>query len=300
MADQDIEMIRLRDGRQLAFTEYGEPNGAPVMLFHGNPSSRLSWGLIPGSPFRPHLRLIAPDRPGFGGSDFQPGRQLLDWPDDMCDLADALGLGRFAVLGVSGGGPATLACAWKIPQRLTAVGVVSSPCPTDVPGVTEGMSGTNRTLFFLAHYAPVLIRLNMAFLGYLARKDRLVEQLVYKMADVDRDMLERREIRQYLASGFAEALRRGGAGSAHELVINHGRPWGFSLEEIGIPVHLWQGERDPSVPPSMGRYLSQTIPNCEATFVPGAGHLWILDHVGEVLDRLVPDSRNATTGAERT
>jgi pimeloyl-ACP methyl ester carboxylesterase len=284
---QKGDTLRLRDGRELAYAEYGDPDGRPLMLFHGNPSSRLSWGLIPDSPFRPCLRLIAPDRPGFGRSDFQPGRQLLDWPNDVCELADALALNRFAVLGVSGGGPATLACAWKIPERLTAAGVVSSPCPTDVSGVTEKRSRTNRTLFFLTQHAPPLVRLNMAFLAYLARRDRLVERLVYKMANVDKAIVERPEIREYLAMGFAEALRQGGAGSAHELVINHGRPWGFALEDIHIGVHSRQGEEDPSVPPAMGRYLAQTIPNCKATFIPGAGHLWIVDHVGEVLDALV-------------
>ena len=290
MGTQSDETLRLRDGRRLAYAEYGDPSGSPVMLFHGNPSSRLSWGLIPGSPFRPRLRLIAPDRPGFGHSDFQTGRQLLDWPDDVCELADALGLRRFAVLGVSGGGPATLACAWKIPERLTAVGVVSSPCPADAPGVTEGMSRTNRTLFLLAKRAPALVRLNMSFLAYLARTDRLVERLVYKMADVDKALVQRPDVRRYLAAGFTEALRQGGAGSAHELVINHGRPWGFALEDIEIGVQLWQGEEDPSVPPAMGRYLAQTIPHCEATFIAGAGHLWIVDHVGDVLDALVHSS----------
>ena len=289
MATRNDNALRLSDGRQLAYAEYGDPSGSPVILFHGNPSSRLSWGLIPGSPFRPDLRLIAPDRPGFGRSDFQPSRQLLDWPDDVCELADALGLRHFAVLGVSGGGPAALACAWKIPERLSVVGVVSSPCPTDAPGVTEGMSRTNQTLFLLAKHAPVLVRLNMAFLAYLARRDCLVERLVYKMADVDKALVQRPEIRHYLAAGFAEALRQGGAGSALELVINHARPWGFPLEDIEIGVHLWQGEEDPSVPPAMGRYLAQAIPNCEATFIPDAGHLWIVDHVGEVLDALVPN-----------
>ncbi len=282
-------LLQLRDGRRLCFAEYGDPSGSPVMLFHGNPSSRLSWGLIPGSPFRDHVRLIAPDRPGFGRSDFQPGRQLLDWPDDVCELADFLGLSRFALLGISGGGPAALACAWKIPDRLTAVGVVSSPCPTDVPGATTGMSRTNRAIFFLACHAPGLIRLNMTYLAYLARRDRLLERLVYKMADADKALLSRPEIRRYLSAGFAEALRQGGRGSAHEIIINHGRPWGFSLEEIEIEVHLWQGEDDPSVPPSMGRYLARALPRCHATFIPGAGHLWGLEHVGEVLDALLPD-----------
>ena len=295
MVSRNDDMLELRDGRRLCFAEYGDPGGSPVLLFHGNPSSRLSWGLIPGSPFRPDLRLIAPDRPGFGGSDFQPGRRLLDWPDDVGELADSLGLERSAVLGASGGGPAALACASKIPERLTAVGLVGSPCPTDAPGATEGMSRTNRTLFFLARHAPGLIRLNMAYLAYLARRDRLVERLVYKMADVDQGMLRRREVRQYLSAGFAEAFRQGGAGSAHEILINHGRPWGFSLEDIGIVVHLWQGEEDPSVPPSMGRYLARTLPNCEATFIPGAGHLWSLDHIREVLDALVPGREPGST-----
>ena len=88
-------------------------------------------------------------------------------------------------------------------------------------------------------------------------------------------------------SGTSAPPRR--TGSAHELVINHGRPWGFPLEDIEIGVHLWQGEEDPSVPPAMGRYIAQTIPSCEATFIAGAGHLWIVDHVGDVLDALVPD-----------
>ncbi len=297
MTTRDENFIHLSDGRRLCFAEYGNPDGVPVFMFHGNPSSRLSWGHIPGSPFRPDLRLIAPDRPGFGRSDFQPGRRLVDWPDDVCALADALGVQRFAVLGVSGGGPAALSCAWKIPERLSAVGVISSPCPSDVPGVSEGMSGTNRTIFFLARHAPFALRLNMAFLARLARSDRLVERMTYKMAAVDREMVRRPEVRRYLSQGFAEALSQGGAGSAHELVINHGRPWGFSLEEIAIEVKLWQGEADPSVPPAMGRYLAQTISRCDATFVPGAGHLWLVDHVGDVLDALIPrkvkDSSNA-------
>lgn len=301
MVTREDKTLRLRDGRQLAFAEYGDPRGPPVMLFHGNPSSRLSWDLIPGSPVRPDLRLIAPDRPGFGRSDFQPNRRLLDWPDDVGALADALGLERFAVLGVSGGGPATLACASKIPHRLSAVGIVSCPGPTDAAEATEGMSKTNRALFFLARHAPPLIKANMAFLAYLARKDRLVEMLVYKMATVDKEMLLRPEIRRYLAMGFAEALRQGGAGSAHELVINHGRPWGFSLADIKVPVQLWQGEDDPSVPPSMGRYLANTIPNCQATFIADTGHLWVLDHLGEVLDALVPDRRAVVTvGPKKT
>ena len=111
---KDTDIPRLSDGRQLAYAEYGDPNGEP-----GNPNSRLLYGLMPGSPFQPGLHRIAPDRPGYGLSDFYPrGRTAADYPDDVVALADSLELDRFAAFSASGGGPSALACAWKILQRL--------------------------------------------------------------------------------------------------------------------------------------------------------------------------------------
>ena len=113
--------VHLPDKRRLAYAEYGDANGFPVLLFHGLPGSRLSWGLLPGNPFCPGLRIVAPDRPGYGRSDAMPRRTLLDWAEDVSNLADALEIQRFAIIGVSGGGPGALACAWKMPDRLTAL-----------------------------------------------------------------------------------------------------------------------------------------------------------------------------------
>lgn len=286
---RDDNVLRLSGGRRLGYAEYGDADGDPIFLFHGNPGSRLSWGLLPGSPFRPGLHLIAPDRPGFGLSDFQPGRTFADWPDDVVALGDALALTRFAVAGVSGGGPYALACAWQIQQRLTAVGVISSVGPLDAPQATEGMSRTNRVLFLLARRAPWLIRLNMKFLACLVRRspDKLIKRLIFKMADVDKAIVTRPEIREFVRQDFPEAFRQGGRGSAYELTL-YARPWPIRLERISMEVHLWQGEADSSVPPSMGRYLAGALPNCHATFIPNAGHLWIVDHMDEVLSTLVP------------
>src|SRR4030042_1974723 len=134
--------IVLWDGRHLAYAEYGDPRGKPVFLFHGIPGSRI---------FRPPpddltaangVRLITVDRPGYGGSDFQPGRRILEWPADVCALADVLGLERFAVCGHSAGGPYVLACAAFIPQRLTAAGVISGLGPVDAPGMPAPQSST--------------------------------------------------------------------------------------------------------------------------------------------------------------
>ena len=108
-------VLRLADGRRLGFAEYGASGGQPLLFFHGTPGARLVAGFAHQSALRLNVRLIAPERPGFGRSDFQAGRRILEWPDDVAALADALGLERFAVAGVSGGAPYALACAWRLP-----------------------------------------------------------------------------------------------------------------------------------------------------------------------------------------
>ncbi len=156
--------FQLSDGRRLAYAEYGAVTGVPVFLFHGLPGSRLAWGLLPNDPLPSDLRIVAPDRPGYGGSDPKPGRTLLDWAEDVMELANALEIQKFAIVGVSGGGPGALACAWKMPERLTCAGVVSSAAPTDAPGVFEGMSLTNRFFMKLAWHVPWLSTLNVRLL----------------------------------------------------------------------------------------------------------------------------------------
>jgi pimeloyl-ACP methyl ester carboxylesterase len=159
--------IQLSGKRLLAYAEYGDPGGVPVFLFHGLPGSRLAWGLLPDNPFPPGLRIVAPDRPGYGRSDPNPYHTLLDWANDVTQLADALAIDTFAIVGISGGGPGALACAWKMPERVTSVGVVACPAPTDASGVFKGMSRTNRFFMKLAWRLPRLSTLNVRFLASL-------------------------------------------------------------------------------------------------------------------------------------
>ncbi len=129
----------------------------------------------------------------------------------------------------------------------------------------------------------------MKFLASLVRRspDKLIKRLIFKMADVDKAIVARPEIRDFVRQDFPEAFRQGGRGSAYDLAL-YARSWPIRLERIIMEVHLWQGEADSSVPPSMGRYLARALPNCHATFIPNAGHLWIVDHMDEVLATLVP------------
>ena len=122
-------LLELSDGNRLCWAEYGDPEGTTIFVFHGNPGSRLSWGAMPGSPFLQGVRLVAPDRPGYGRTGFK-SLALQRWPNDMAELANHLGIAKFAVFGPSGGAPYALACAWKIPDRVTAVAVFGAASST--------------------------------------------------------------------------------------------------------------------------------------------------------------------------
>jgi pimeloyl-ACP methyl ester carboxylesterase len=282
--------LSLPGGRQLAFAEYGNPDGQPVMLFHGLPGSRLVWGGLPGEPFPPGLRIIAPDRPGYGRSDPLAGRTLIDWADDVTALADHLGLNRFAIVGVSGGGPGALACAFRMPERLIRVAVVAGAAPTNAPGVFTGMSAVNRFFMKLTWYVPWLSALNTRLLASVIRRDpgHYIDLMQRKVHPVDHAVLREPGIRDMLVADFSEALRGGAQGMVDDMAANHGRPWGFALDRIEVPVQLWYAALDRSVPPAAGRYLAGRMPTAGFHLIENAGHLWPLTHLTEVLDAVAP------------
>jgi pimeloyl-ACP methyl ester carboxylesterase len=126
--------LRLRDGRTLGYAESGDPDGWPVLGCHGSPSSRLERHVEDVGDYRRWgVRFVVPDRPGFGRSDPQPERRLLDWPADVQELVDHLGIDRFSVLSLSGGAAYALACAYVFGERVRAVGVLGGAPPPDVP-----------------------------------------------------------------------------------------------------------------------------------------------------------------------
>jgi len=218
--------------------------------------------------------MIASDRPGFGLSDFKPRRTIPDFTRDVCELADHLGLQRFAALGVSGGGPYAAACAARIPERLSAALLVCSVAPADAPDATKGMVAVNRWLLSLAHRAPALAQcVAVVCLWAIWRRGEQVipKQIEARLPPADKQALASPELRAALIASSVEALRKGVRAAAADGLL-YGRPWGFSLQEINVPVHLWHGEKDVVVPPGMGRYLAATIPNCRASFFPHDGH----------------------------
>lgn len=281
------QTIELPDGRTLGFAEYGDPSGRPVLFFPGTPSGRLFHHPDESVALSMGARVLTIDRPGYGLSDFQPGRKLLDWPTDVTALADALGIDRFAVAGISGGAPYVAACAFRIPERLTASGIVGGLGPIDWPRSTEGMPGERRVGVRLGRRAPWLVRpLLWLRLNPHRNPERFYERMVAQSSQVDRAILARPEIRAMLIANWTEATRHGLSGYAWETVI-FSRPWGFRLEDIAMEVHLWHGEEDASMPIAVGHHLARTIPKCHSTFLPGEGHFLLFDHWAEILATMI-------------
>jgi pimeloyl-ACP methyl ester carboxylesterase len=282
MKSQLCKNIQLPDGRNLAYAEYGDPLGMPVFFFHGFPGSRYDGETAGEAAATMGIRLITPDRPGMGYSDFQPKRRLLDWPDDICFLADALELDNFSVLGYSGGGPFALACAYKIPKRLNATGVLAGVGPLTEPAAIEGMARNNVQIFTLSRKVPWLLNL-LYRLQITADGEKLMRSAIPQMAKPDQEMMQNPDVISGMGRDFKEAFRQNPRGVIHEGAML-GSDWGFKLADIQAPVYLWQGEEDTNVPAGMGRYQATHMPNCTAKFYPGEGHISIMNHrIREIL-----------------
>ena len=287
------ESVTLDGGRRLGYADFGDPDGTPILFFHGTPGSRLS-GLLPGVVAGSlGARVIAVDRPGMGLSDFVDGRKITDWPDDVEDFVDALKLERFAVLGFSGGGPYALACARALGERITATGVVSGMGPLDGAAARRAFSRAQQLRFWGARRWWPALRLAVRFStrGVRENPERFFAAWSATLPPDDIEILERPTIRSVVIDDRKEALRQGSKGVAWELwLLAH--KWGFQLEEVDAQVHLWHGEADSIVPEALGRGQARRLPHCTSQFLPDKGHLMLVDEMAEILGDLLQHARS--------
>jgi pimeloyl-ACP methyl ester carboxylesterase len=280
--------VRLADGRRLAFTEYGRADGSPVMYLHG----------AIGSPLRRNseldlatdelgLRLIFVQRPGFGDSDQQPGRTLLHFAGDLEELADGLRIGRFGVVGVSAGGPYAVACAYRMPQRITAAAAVSSLSPVCAPAQVPGLPMRIRLPLRLIAAAPrATTRAGDAALSFVAKHPTLLLRAMSVGAPpADRSHLADGATGHGVIQAFLAATGDGVAGLVEDHLVTS-RPWGFDLGEVAGEVHVWHGMHDAFVPVEHALQLVAALPNCRAWLNPGEGHFFFRRRVREILGAL--------------
>jgi pimeloyl-ACP methyl ester carboxylesterase len=289
------QIFILEDRRKLGYAEFGVPEGKPIFYFHGYGSSRLEPRMYGFDEIKFNARLISIDRPGRGLSDFKENRCILDWSNDVIELADHLNIQKFSVLGGSGGCAYALACTVKIPDRLVNCGIVSGLGPIKLG--LEGMDIAKQKELNLAKNRP----------GLLTKFYKVIQKKIFKMKDQTlkelekifhkrsknlpepdkKIMLDPNKIPLYVEL-MAEPFRNGIDGVVQDIKLLS-KDWGFDLKDIppSIKVYLWHGELDTSVPIRMGRLLCESIPNCTGKFYSNEAHLsTAINHLQEILDTL--------------
>jgi pimeloyl-ACP methyl ester carboxylesterase len=273
--------MRLSDGRRVGCLEVGMSNGLPVFHFHGNGSSRLEVMLLADAAASIGIRLIGVDRPGIGDSDPAPGRTLIDWPDDVAQIADRLQIGRFAVSGFSAGGAYALACAQRLADRLTACALISSICPPEL--VWQGAPSWMRGGWWIAQHYPDLVHAAMRLwlpdssLDEASAEVRLT-RIASMLAAPDQDVVRQPSVRKALVRAMIESRRQGAAANRLEVLMLL-RSWNLRIDQIALhAVFLWHGERDRLTPIGPARLLAHRLPHCDATFCAGEGHFSTLAH----------------------
>ncbi|MEM7643745.1 MAG: alpha/beta hydrolase [Pseudomonadota bacterium] len=271
----DCDLLALKSGRRLAFSEYGAPDGFPVFYFHGTPSCRIEAGFADQAARGAGFRLIATDRPGFGRSCFQKNRRFEDWPDDILALAEHLDIDRFGVAGHSGAGPHLFACGVFIdPARLKFIGALGPWGPVASSSIRAGLNRLDQVFAGLAQRMPWIMRIGFAPMGWAARfaPNLFLRVLKNSVSDADKIILGRETVAQRFRDMQQEAFRQGSRGAAHEAFIAYS-DWGFDIASVRVPVHIWLGDEDIFVTNEMGHYIAETIPGVDFHWVERAGHL---------------------------
>ncbi|GAB1514060.1 alpha/beta fold hydrolase [Actinophytocola sp. KF-1] len=255
--------LRVPDGRTLHTYDTGQGD-LVVFWHHGTPNT----GLPPEPLFEPGLRWVSYDRPRYGGSSAAPDRDIASTAADTAAVADALGVGTFALLGHSGGGAHALACAALLPDRVRAVASISSMAPFDAPGLDwfAGMGPTSAAT------------LRAAAAGRAARE-------AVEGGDPDFTAADWAALAGTW-SWLGEVVRPALAGDPSAPVdddLAYVRPWGFDPATITAKTLVVHGADDRLIPAAHGEWLARHIPGAELRLVPGAGHISVLDHAQQVL-----------------
>ena len=286
--------VELADKRTLGFSSIGAADGLPVLYMHGAIGSplRVSDDLA-ATIERARLRWICVQRPGFGLSDAHPRRTMVSFASDLRELSERLKLDRVAILGVSAGGPYALAFGHAAPDLVGAVAVCSSLSPVcsqwEVPDLA----------FHLKHGMRLLARHPRGCTRVLDRIVALARQHPEWMLAVmrrgapapkDRELIEDAEAGNTAITGLLAAADGGVAGLVDDFLVCS-RSWGFPLEEVNVPVHLWHGLQDKLVPAEHAWQLVSSLPNCRPAFDPDEGHFFFRRRVDDIVTSLVDAAR---------
>ena len=264
-------------GRRLGFAEFGDPSGRPVFWLHGTPGASRQLAPLAKAHAADHgLRLIGLERPGVGSSTSFRYERIVDFAQDVARAADALDIDRFGVVGLSGGGPYTLACAHELPDRVPAVGVLGGVAPS------VGDEAAPGGITALARYASVLAgplerpierSLRAVLLGLAPAVDVLFLAVYAVMGPGDKRVLDMPGVKDMFIDDLLRGIQRGGVGAILQDVVLFGRDWGFEVRDITTPVYWWHGDADFIIPYAHATHVASLLPDCTFVEQPGESHL---------------------------
>ncbi|MFN8089006.1 MAG: alpha/beta hydrolase [Mycobacterium sp.] len=268
--------ISVGEGRRIGFAEFGAPRGRAVFWFHGTPGARrqipLEARLFAD---RENIRLIGVDRPGIGSSTPFQYDNVLGFSRDLQTIADTLGVDEMAVVGLSGGGPYTLACAAAMPDRVVAAGVLGGVAPTCGPdAIGGGLMALGSAVAPILEVAGAPIRITAGTVIRLVRPIASPALDIYALLspEGDRRLLLRPEFKAMFLDDLLNGSRKQLAAPFADVVV-FARDWGFRLDQVKVPVRWWHGDRDHIIPFSHGRHVVDRLPDAELYHLPGESHL---------------------------
>ncbi|MFT5509355.1 MAG: pimeloyl-ACP methyl ester carboxylesterase [Hyphomicrobiaceae bacterium] len=281
------QTLKRDDGRVLGFAEYGDPDGVVVLGFHGVPGTRFMFRPTAAAAKRLGMRIVAPDRPGYGLSEPMPGRQLADWLDDVAALLKHLAIDTFSLVGISGGGPFATITAAHFGDRVKALGLVSPMGPVaDVYNSIE-MSKLQQRLFLQLPSQERLVKWGASGANAVFRMapGPSYDLAIRTLPPADREIMQQPQTKAHVIQDVQESLTFDGAGAQSDLVI-FSQPWGVDYSCITARAVLWQGLDDTIVPIGAALALGRLIPGCKIVELDGEGHFWGLREVDEILERV--------------
>ena len=273
----DEGTLGLADGRKLRWAMWGVSGGTPVLLFHGNPGSRL-FRLAEEALTEQRALLVTIDRPGCGASSPRPGRRMVDWADDVACVADALGLDTFGVVGVSMGGPHSLACGAVMPERLRGMALHGSPGPWGESGFRDiaPQQVLEMRAAFVAGAAGAEVEYRRQFnaqrRAMLEEPDAALAAFVSRLAAPDQSLLQDPAARALARDDATEGIRVDSEGFFEERMAGYVLDWGFRLNEVEVAVQVFHGTEDLWIPAAVGRSLAERLPSAQLHELDGVGH----------------------------